>query len=84
MENNDKNTSALRTAYAYSHLGLTFAATILAFLFGGKFLDEKWGTHPYLTLTGAFLGSAAGFYYIIKELVIKQNLEDKKEKDIDG
>jgi F0F1-type ATP synthase assembly protein I len=47
-------------------------------LFLGKYLDGKWGTEPYLTLVGAFLGGAAGFYYIIKELIERQKKDENK------
>jgi len=67
-----------RDAARYSHLGVTYAATILLCLFGGQYLDKHWGTKPYLTLFGALFGAAAGFYYIIKELIVKQD-KDKSE-----
>ncbi|MBC8205493.1 AtpZ/AtpI family protein [bacterium] len=76
-DNNRKVPKGIQTAARYSHLGITFAAVILAGVFGGKYLDSKWNTSPYLTLIGAFLGGAAGFYYIIKEMTqIQQNSED--------
>ena len=84
MEEKQKYDSTLKNIYAYSHLGITFAASILLCLFGGQYLDGKLGTYPYLTLAGAFVGGAGGFYYIIKELVVRQNLEEKKEKENDG
>ena len=80
---NDKETpDTIRDLARYSHLGLTFAATILICLFGGQYLDSKLGTEPYLMLFGALFGSTAGFYYIIKELVLRQNKEeDKKNRE---
>jgi ATP synthase protein I len=77
-ENRNNKLKGLREAYSYSHLGLTFAASILICLFLGKYLDGKWGTEPYLTLVGAFLGGAAGFYYIIKELIQRQKKDENK------
>jgi len=85
LDEQEKYGSSLRNIYAYSHLGITFAASILIFLFGGKYLDGKLGTYPYLTLVGAFVGGAGGFYYIIKELIIKQKTDEKKEgNEING
>ena len=63
----------LRNIASYSHLGITFAVSILIFLFIGKYLDKKWGSEPYLMLLGAFLGATAGFYYMIKELVQRKD-----------
>ncbi|MBC8277799.1 MAG: AtpZ/AtpI family protein [FCB group bacterium] len=81
-DDNDKDDpGAMRELARYSHLGITFAATILICLFGGQYLDGKLGTEPYLTLFGALFGSVAGFYYIIKELVINQNREEEDKKD---
>mgnify|MGYP006311621309 CR=1 FL=1 len=63
-----KYQKALKDIASYSHIGITFAVTILVFIFGGQYLDKKLDTDPYLTLIGAFLGAGLGFYYIIKEL----------------
>lgn len=77
-KNTEKFGGTFRDAARYSHLGITYAATILLCLFGGQYLDKIWNTKPYLTLVGALFGASAGFYYIIKELTGKQN-SDKDE-----
>ena len=46
----------------YSGLGLQLAASVLLFLAAGRWLDRRIGTDPYLTVLGAFVGAAAGFY----------------------
>lgn len=78
MASGDKENQGktLRNIASYSHLGITFAASILICLFGGQYLDKKLGTEPYLMLFGAFFGAAAGFYYIIKELVKPRKPDD--------
>ena len=53
----------------YVHLGLTFALSILLFLYGGYRLDIRLGTLPLFTLIGTFLGGAGGFLYIYRALV---------------
>ena len=78
-DKDNESPGAIRDLARYSHLGLTFAATILICLFGGQYLDGKLGTEPYLMLFGALFGSVAGFYYIIKELVLRQNKEEDKK-----
>ena len=75
-ENGDYR-KTLKSLAAYSHLGITFAAAILIFLFAGRYLDRKIGSEPYLTLLGAFLGAGGGFYYIIKELTQKSGDSEK-------
>jgi F0F1-type ATP synthase assembly protein I len=72
MKEKKRDLRGLREAAEYSHLGLTFAALILMGIFGGKYLDKKLGTEPYLLLAGAFLGGGLGFYFIVKELMGKQ------------
>jgi uncharacterized membrane protein YcjF (UPF0283 family) len=45
--------------------GLTFALTVALFTWGGHWLDDKWGTGPWLLLLGAALGSVGGFLHLI-------------------
>ena len=72
-EEDNNRRKIVKDIASYSHLGITFAATILICLFGGQYLDKKLGTEPYLMLFGAFFGGAGGFYYIIKELNRRHN-----------
>ncbi len=52
----------------YIHLGLTFAASTLLFLYLGYRLDRWIGTLPIFTLAGTFLGGVGGFLYLYREL----------------
>jgi len=52
----------LRRAAPYAGLGSMFAAALLLGIGGGYWADGKLGTSPWLTLAGAFLGLAVGFY----------------------
>lgn len=53
----------------YLGYGLTWALSTLLFLYLGT-LGDKWlDTKPALTLLGAFVGAAAGFYYMYRHLV---------------
>ena len=76
-EKEGKYGGVLRNAYSYTHLGVTFAASIIAFTFLGKYLDGKLGSAPYLLLAGAFFGGGAGFYYITRELIQRSKMEEK-------
>ena len=49
----------------YTHLGFEFLAIFLAGIFGGRFLDAKFDTSPYLMLVGVILGFALGLYKLI-------------------
>jgi F0F1-type ATP synthase assembly protein I len=64
---------ALVSMARYSGLGLQLAASVVLFLLGGRWLDGKLGTDPWLTLIGAFVGGAAGFYSLYAHLVRSQD-----------
>lgn len=53
----------------YSGHGLTIVGSICLFMAGGWWLDGEIGTRPALTIVGALLGGAAGFYGMWRDLV---------------
>ena len=63
----------------YSGLGLQWALSVLLFLYAGRWLDRRIGTDPYLTVLGAFIGGAAGFYALYAGLT-KGQAKDKTPK----
>ncbi|MBX2990739.1 MAG: AtpZ/AtpI family protein [Bacteroidetes bacterium] len=48
-------------------LGLQLAISVVVFLFIGYWLDGKFGTSPWCTIGGAFLGAAGGLIKFIRE-----------------
>jgi ATP synthase protein I len=52
--------------------GLEFAVAILLGVFGGQWLDRRWGTSPWLVVIGAMLGAGAGFYKLYRDLTASQ------------
>jgi F0F1-type ATP synthase assembly protein I len=62
------NTTA--EASKYLGVGMTSAVSTLLFLYLGTLADGRLGTRPWLTLIGAFVGAAAGFYYMYHHLVV--------------
>jgi F0F1-type ATP synthase assembly protein I len=50
-------------------LGFELVAPLLAGLFGGRWLDGRLGTRPWLVLVGAVLGSAAGMWSFYRRVV---------------
>jgi ATP synthase protein I len=62
----------------YSGLGLQLAASVVLFLAAGQWLDRRIGTDPYLTVLGAFVGGAAGFYALYVGLVKGQQKKEPK------
>lgn len=56
--------------------GLTWALSTLFFLGIGWWADGKVGTTPLLTILGAFVGGAAGFYSLYHHLVTSQKQKE--------
>ncbi|MBL8857294.1 MAG: AtpZ/AtpI family protein [Planctomycetes bacterium] len=50
----------------YAGLGLQFALTLLLLGALGWWLDGRWGTEPWLLVTGILLGSIVAFIAIVK------------------
>ena len=61
--------SIARGAGRYMGAGIQFAASILLFVFLGQWLDERLGTGPWLLLLGVFVGAAAGFHSLYRQLM---------------
>jgi F0F1-type ATP synthase assembly protein I len=61
----DERGEILRRAAPYMTLGTMFAASIGIGIGAGYWIDGKLGTSPWLTLAGALLGLATGFYHFI-------------------
>jgi F0F1-type ATP synthase assembly protein I len=57
-------------ASRYLGAGLTSGLSTLLFLFLGQYADGRLGTGPWLTLVGALVGAAAGFFYMYHHLVV--------------
>ncbi|HYW06189.1 MAG TPA: AtpZ/AtpI family protein [Longimicrobium sp.] len=61
---------AARPAADLMGIGVQFVAVLLAFLFAGKWLDERLGTSPWLLMGGVFLGFGLSLLYIYRRLAI--------------
>ena len=54
---------------SYAGHGLTFAGSILLFLWIGKKLDQRFHTDPWLTIGLMFLGAGLSFYRMYRDLM---------------
>lgn len=63
----------------YTGYGLTWALSVLLFLLGGWWVDERLGTTPLLMIVGAFVGAGAGFYSLYRHVMASgmQNRPDR-------
>ncbi len=65
----DKKEYAFLIAYGiYGVVGFQLAISVAGGVLGGQWLDKRWDTTPWLTLTGLVIGAVAGFYNLIKIL----------------
>ena len=66
MDRGGDRSSELRKVGQYTGLGLTFALAIGGLAYVGSRLDLRWGTEPWLTLSGALVGMAVGFVNLFR------------------
>ena len=64
--------------YLYVGVGFQFVGAILLFLYLGWKADGWLGISPVLTILGAFLGGALGFYAIVRE--VQRDVERSKSE----
>ncbi len=76
-----KGSNSLLAAGDYIGVGLQFAGSIVLFLFVGQWLDSRLGTEPWLLLIGVFVGAAAGFYALYRQLVIAPRERSRRGGD---
>lgn len=71
-------------AAEYAGVGIQFAATLLLFLFAGRWLDRKLGTDPWLLMLGVLLGFGLSLYSIYTRLnspASRKGGPDERKKD---
>ena len=69
-----RNQGPMRTIGVAGGLGFMLGLSALLGALAGRYLDQRWGTGPWITLVGTLVGTAAGFYEVVT--VLKQ-LEQK-------
>ncbi len=66
----------LQSAADYSYIGIFFGVAVLIGYFGGAWLDGKYGTTPWLSIVGVFVGIAAGFRELYR--LAKRGMKDEQ------
>lgn len=79
-EEHDTEESRLAEMARLSGHGLTIALSTAAFLLAGWWLDGRLGTTPLLTIVGALVGGAAGFYSLLQHMLFfpRRRAEEKE------
>ncbi|MGH9340490.1 MAG: AtpZ/AtpI family protein [Acidobacteriota bacterium] len=67
-ERNGPNRSNIRRLAQYTSIIVLLPSCILAGYFIGNFLDDSFGTFPWLSMLFLFLGSAAGLVQVFRIL----------------
>ncbi|MGH7830414.1 MAG: AtpZ/AtpI family protein [Candidatus Binatia bacterium] len=62
----------------YGGVGFQLAASVVGGLLIGHYLDKRWDTSPWLAMTGLVIGSAGGFYNLLK--ILDWNQRRRKSK----
>ena len=65
---------------SFAGVGLQFAASLVIFLLGGQWLDQRFGTSPVFVLAGVFIGGGAAFYSMYRRLVAAQKADDARRR----
>jgi len=72
----EKQTPVAAEVSRYLGAGLTWVLATMLFLVLGRAADGWLGTDPWLALVGAFVGAAAGFYSMLRQLQKPQKRGD--------
>lgn len=64
----------------YTGFGLSWALSVLLFLLIGYWLDGRWGTLPWLTILGAFVGATGGFLSLYRGLTAAAAADERERE----
>lgn len=73
----------VRSAGEFLTLGIQLALAVLVFFFLGRWLDEKFGTAPWLMIGGLFVGVTGGLFSFFRSalnLGAEQDREAEEER----
>ncbi len=63
----------------YGGVGFQLAASVVGGLLIGNYFDHRWGTEPWLAMTGLVLGAVGGYYNLIRILNWNQRRRERKK-----
>jgi F0F1-type ATP synthase assembly protein I len=63
----------------YLTIGMQLAIAVVGFFFLGRWLDDVFGTAPWLMIGGLILGTAGGFISFFRSAILMAKKEDELE-----
>jgi ATP synthase protein I len=69
----------LQKVSSYSYLGIFMGVAVLIGFLGGRWLDTRFHTQPFLMLAGLFSGIAAGFRELYR--LARRGMQDERRGD---
>jgi F0F1-type ATP synthase assembly protein I len=64
----------------FAGVGIQFAAAVIAFVFAGQWLDNRFGTNGIFTIAGAFVGAGGAFYTMYRKVTAAQKRDDEERQ----
>lgn len=61
-------------------IGIQFGLTIVVFVFGGVWLDRRFGTSPWCMLGCTFVGAAGGIYSMYRQAMAVERGQGEDRK----
>ena len=80
MSGDPEASSSRNSAAKFAGVGLQFAITLLVCLWLGNWLDRKFGTAPAFLYGGVFLGAAAAFYNMYRQLMANLERDEQAKR----
>jgi ATP synthase protein I len=72
---------AIRSAGPLIGSGIQLATSVVVMFFLGRWLDDRFGTSPWLMIVGTFLGLGAGLFSFIKTIITMDSKEKEERND---
>lgn len=63
----------------FGSIGIELVLLVIIGLLGGNWLDKRFGTSPFILITGAIIGAIIGFYNFYK-LILSLSDKEKEER----
>jgi F0F1-type ATP synthase assembly protein I len=77
----DSGGTWIREFGPYLTIGMQLAIAVVGFFFVGRWLDDIFGTSPWLMIVGLTLGTVGGFISFFRSAISMVKKEDEQEQE---